>query len=145
MLTLQLTQAEMKLFQALPETVRNGWKTEEEKLTFEDTPSRRAMRMSVIQLQDPRLLDLRKNIAELQQKPDEAKELIDALDFSGMSDDDMIQLFYAMGPDAVSFIIMQLLTAKTTDDDLKMVASLSMIRHLTLFAFVEAYSSPFYA
>ncbi len=145
MLTLQLTKAEMTLFQALPESVRNGWKTEEELLTFEDTPSRRSMRMSVIKLTDPRLLRLRTQVSELQQKPQDAKKLMDDMDFSDVNDDDLLQLFYAMGPDVLTFMIVQLLQPTANDEDVQMVASLSMIRHLILFAFVEAYSSPSYA
>lgn len=135
----------MTLFQALPESVRNGWKTEEELLTFEDTPSRRSMRMSVIKLTDPRLLRLRTQVSELQQKPQDAKKLMDDMDFSDVNDDDLLQLFYAMGPDVLTFMIVQLLQPTANDEDVQMVASLSMIRHLILFAFVEAYSSPSYA
>lgn len=143
--TLHLTKGELELFNKLSDAVRNGWKPVEEVLTFEDTTHRRYMRMSVMKLHDPRLLGLRDQLMNMQEKPEEARKLLDSLDVSSINDDDMMQLFYAMGPDALSFMIIQILMDNPDDAALEMVASLSMIRHMILFAFVEAYSSPSYS
>jgi len=144
MMYLHLTKTEKDLFAALPDSVRNGWKTEDEALTFEDTDHRRYMRMSVMKLHDPRLLGLKKKLMELKDKPEEARKVLEDLDIRTVNDDDMLQLFYAMGPAPITYMILSSLQPDATDEDLKNVAALSMIRHMILLAFVEAYSSPSY-
>lgn len=141
---LNLTKTELDLFNALPVAVQDGWKTVEEQLTFEDTDYRRHMRMSVMKIHDPQLLTLRSKLYELSAKPEEAQKVLDDLDISTVNDDDMLQLFYAMGPDPLTFMILQLLQPGADDESIKMASALSIIRHVILLAFVEAYSSPSY-
>lgn len=141
---LNLTKIELALFNALPADVRDGWKVVEETLTFEDTDYRRHMRLSVMKLHDPRLVSLRGKLLDLKDKPQEAQKVLDDLDLSSVNDDDMLQLFYAMGPDPITFMILHLLQPGADDEAVKMASALSVIRHVILLAFVEAYSSPSY-
>ncbi len=141
---LNLTKIELHLFKALPADVQDGWKTVEETLTFEDTDYRRYMRMSVMKLHDPRLVSLRSKLMELKDDPAAAQKVLDDLDLATINDDDLLQLFYAMGPDPISLMILHLLQPGADDQNVKMASALSIIRHVILLAFVEAYSSPSY-
>ncbi|MDD4628904.1 MAG: hypothetical protein PHE68_05990, partial [Candidatus Peribacteraceae bacterium] len=63
--TLFLTADEQKIFSGIPETAREGWEVSQETGTFEDSEEKLSMRMALLRLHDPKLLDFQKNAAGL--------------------------------------------------------------------------------
>lgn len=133
MSTLFLTAAEKKLFDALPKEVKGEWTVEEERMTFEDSPEKRQVRLRNMQLKHPKLASLR-NRAKSLKSSDEFQKLSEEIDFNAVSEDDLMELYFAMGPNILSEIIgMTLSNVKTSDGFLGVVA-LTAIRHSLLVA-----------
>lgn len=132
--TLYLTADEKKLFDALPAAVRDGWVIELEQRTFVDTPEKRNMRFSLVRLHDPKLLAFRDRIASMS-SADALISVMKDMDMQGVSEDDLAELFFALGPNVLSVIIPALITAATTDASLEEVCSLSVLRRSLLSSF----------
>lgn len=130
---LWFTADEATVFTALPEAVRNGWEVREETLSFADSEEKRAARLSLLRLHDPKLLKFQAD-AEKIDSPDAMAALFAATDLQGVSEDDLAELFFALGPDLLTRVIRDLLAAVKTDADLDAVASLLLIRHSLLEA-----------
>lgn len=132
--TLHLTPAERPLFDALPATLREGWKVEHEGRGFVDTPERMELRLALLRIHDPKLLQLRQRTQEAQ-TVDEVAAAIASMDLSEVDDDDLASLFFALGPDYLSRLIIHLLQKVQTDKDVEDVTGLTVIRHSILEAF----------
>ncbi len=66
---------------------------------------------------------------------DEAvKTLVDE-DLSGVDEDDLAQLFFAMGPAAITELISKHLESLTTDEAVEQLAALTTIRHSILASY----------
>ena len=128
---LYLTPKEREEFEQLPETLREGWRVIEETLTFADTVERREMRLHLLRMHDPKLLALREKALALP-TTDAVVTLILESNLSGVSDADLAELFFALGPAPLSFLIPQFLTKAHSDEDLEHVAIFSGIRHSLL-------------
>ena len=125
---LYLTKDEQKMFKKLPDTLRDGWKVEEEKISFTDTPEARQMRLEVMRLSSPSIVEFQKKAMAA---ADEVafKALVEATDFSKMSSDDVSELFFAIGPDDVSAMLDYLLSQVKADTDLENLSAFTAIRH----------------
>ncbi|MFA6038959.1 MAG: hypothetical protein WCV62_03475 [Candidatus Peribacteraceae bacterium] len=128
---LWLTTDERKAFDALPEAVRNGWELKEETLSFTDTPERRSARLGLVRLHDTKLLALREKVQKAA-TPEEVAALLAEMDLHDVTEGDLAELFFALGPDALTLLIAPLLRDAKTDGDLDDLASLLMIRHSLL-------------
>lgn len=132
--TLHLTPAERPLFEALPADIREGWNVVHEGLGYVDTPARMELRLALLRIHDPALLELRRR-TQTAQTVQEVAEAIASMDLSDVDDDDLASLFFALGPDYLSRLITHLLQNVGTDKDLEDVTGLTVIRHSILEAF----------
>lgn len=135
--TLLLTASEQKIFDDLPETLREGWSREEEQWkAVSETPDQIRMRLHLVRLHDPKLqsflLEAQKNSSV-----DAISSLILGTNLKGVGDADLAELFFALGPNALSQIITSLLASAKTDDDIASIESLTLIRHLLLASLVS--------
>lgn len=132
--TLHLTPAELSVFTSLPDSLREGWKTEHEGLGYVDMPERMELRMALVRLHDPKLLALRQR-TQAAQTVEEVASAIASMDLSDVDDDDLASLFFALGPDYLSRLIIHMLQHAKTDKDVEDVTGLTVIRHSILQAF----------
>jgi len=131
---LWLTAEERTFFMTLPAELRDGWELQAETQTFTDTSERRAARLGLVRLHDPALLALRDKAKEAS-SPEALAALLAEMDLHDVTEDDLAELFFALGPDALTGLIAPLLRAAKTDGDLDDVASLLLIRHSLLASF----------
>jgi hypothetical protein len=134
--TLYLTAEEQKVFNGIPEAPREGWEVSQETGTFEDNEERLSMRMALLRLHDPKLLDFQKRAADL--SPEQLTALIAETDLKGVADADLAELTFAIGPVILGRVIGGLLLQAKTDADMEDLAALTVIRHSLLASFVKA-------
>jgi hypothetical protein len=127
--TLYLTAGEQSSFDALDTPLKEGWKINEDVLTYIDNPHRRRIRMQAAHIHDKRLKDIQKKFrGNLTLK--EMSDMISVLNLSDMNERDVRELLYAFGPDVLSGMIILLLKGATTDNDIREAAAYSTARHL---------------
>jgi hypothetical protein len=128
---LYLTAKEQAVFAKLPQDVQGDWKVEIETLTFEDNDARRKARLSIMELKDSKLLAVQEKAKEAKTSED-LEKLIQATDLSGTSDEDLFELFFALGPDAVTTMIAGLMSEVKSTQDLESIGALAALRHALL-------------
>ncbi|MEK7218892.1 MAG: hypothetical protein AAB728_05515 [Patescibacteria group bacterium] len=131
---LWLTAAERTIFDALPAPLQDGWELKEETLAFTDTAERRTARLSLVRLHDQKLLALRDKVQKAT-SPEDVASLLAEIDLRDVTEGDLAELFFALGPDALTRLITPLLREAKTDGDLDDLASLLTIRHSLLESF----------
>lgn len=132
MKTLHLTDSEQALYQNLAADVRDGWEIATEDLPIQDSPEKRAVRMSLLRIRDPKLV----LIQELAAGGD-SKAVIDAIqnhDLSEVNEEDLQQIFFALGPVVVTKLIESMIPEAKTDKDVEGITALTVIRHALLSA-----------
>ncbi|MDD5470110.1 MAG: hypothetical protein PHO92_04930 [Candidatus Peribacteraceae bacterium] len=134
--TLILTADERKIFDTLPATLKEGWSVETEKESFQDSEEKLSMRLALLRLHDPKLLDLQKRAVGL--SGEQLAALIAQTDLKGVADDDLAELTFAVGPSILGTLIGGLLQKVKTDAALEDIAALTTIRHSILASFVHA-------
>ncbi len=122
---------EQVLFDTLPDALREGWETEAETLSYEDTPQRRMIRLSLLRLHDPKLLAFREQ-AKQAQSAEEIAVLMESIDLKDVDEGDLAELFFALGPVTLSLLIAALLRTVKTDTDIEGITALTVIRHSVL-------------
>ncbi len=131
---LWFTTDEQRIFTSLPPSVQDGWEVREETQAFTDTPERRNARLNLMRLHDPKLLAFQKQ-ARIESAPDAIGKLLEEMDMRDVAEDDLAELFFALGPDVLTHIITPLLGAAKDDGDVDDIASLLLIRHSLLASF----------
>jgi hypothetical protein len=127
--TLYLTPAERAVFQVLSPNVRDSWQVADAKIGYEESERRRRARFTNMNVQDPRLKDIRKR-AEKGESKEQLTSVLGKADFSDLNESDMVELFYALGPEIISALILVLLSETKEDADLEQVSAYSSMRHL---------------
>ena len=138
--TLHLYPLEQAAFNELPKNLQEGWTWQEEKLTFEDSDVYRDLRLSIMKLHDSALLELRDRLRNVKSN-EETKTFLDEFDLRHVNNEDLTQIFYAMGPTPLNYIILSTLALAKNDEDVEMAANLSGMRHIILEAFIPAYAA----
>lgn len=125
---MHLTTAERRLFDALPEVLREGWQVQTEADPPKDTAEMRRMRLHLVQLHDPRL---QKFVEEARSKDsvDSLAAHIAGVDLGDVRESDLAELFFALGAASVSALIASLLAEAKSDSDLQDIEALTIIRH----------------
>lgn len=124
---LLLTSPEKALFDALPAPLREGWVCELIADIPPDDPVQRVMRMHLMRLHSPSLLHFRESIAQNVDTESLAQRVI-AADLSDVTHEDLIELFFAMGPEVLSHVIEGFLAQVSTDEDLETIAGMTALR-----------------
>lgn len=128
-----LRVSEQAAFDRLPADLRDGWKIVTSKgQGTADTRQRQLSRARLIRLHDPVLRTFQEK-AKTCKNEQELSALFSHIDLSAVHSDDLLELVFALGPDALSAIILELLRTATIDKDLLGIASLSFLRE-ELFA-----------
>lgn len=135
--TLYLTKAEMDLFNTLPAGVKEGWEVKKEGLEFEDSPRKQAMRFQLMKPKSKSLVAFSKSI---QKNPSQAelRKLIENLNFSQVSETELRQIFFAIGPSGLSALLQDALKNVKNDQDILFAADLSAARHILLETLTES-------
>lgn len=128
---LTLTPDEKKIFDALSDALKDGWKVEKELPIPLDSPIKRLTRFELLHLRDETLMRLAEH-AKKTQEADEIVKFIQEADLSKVSHDDLTELFFAIGPSVLSQAIFDLLGKVKTDDELRDIGALADIRHSLL-------------
>lgn len=131
MITIHLTADEKTLFEKLPADIQEGWTVEEEKQTFQDTPDRARVRLSLLRIEDPKMLQVIEE-AKSKESADDVASLILDTDLSGISERELAKLFFAIGPTTLSTIISAMLVQVKTDQDLKDLVAVTTVRNVVL-------------
>ena len=134
MTTIYLSAEEKLLFEKLPETLRDGWITEEETKTADDTFEQRLVRMQLMHLRDPKLQAILKLVSE-SSSIDQVVNVIQSQDLTHIDNADLSELFFALGPTVISALILFLLKSVKTDKDIEGIVALTLIRNKLLVAF----------
>ena len=137
--TLFLFQEEQSTFEALSPALREGWEVETETATYEDSAEKQIMRLSILRLHDPTLKELRQK-AQNANSAEEIATLLQDFDLKDVDEDDLAELFFAMGPTVLSQLISSLLASAKTDDDVEGITALTTIRHSVLHALIPSSS-----
>lgn len=135
--TLHLTTDERAMYEALPEALREGWTVEDETLTYDDSPQKCAIRLSLVRLHDPTLLKLRAQAQE-NASPEAVAALLQQTNLSDVLEDDLAELFFALGPAILTRLIAAMLPAVSTDADMEGATAITVIRHSVLQSFHPA-------
>lgn len=133
MSTLHLTQAERNIFHGLSERLRDGWEVTLEARSAPDHRENREIRVQLLRLHDPKLLRFQKKAAAISD-PEELAELVADTDLAEVSDADLAELFFALGPATLTKVIGVMLQMAKTDQDLQGIAALTAIRDALLFS-----------
>lgn len=126
---LHLTADEKKLFDKLPASLKEGWEVKEERGEYEDSEMKRMLRMTFVRLKDPALKQLQEKLKNVKDQ-NEVLRIARTADFSGASQEDLEELFFAMGSDNMGMVIRLQLADARSDDDLDAVSMLSNVRHI---------------
>jgi|GEM_PF-649905 hypothetical protein len=132
-----LTAGEQKLFDALPKTLSKGWQVEEEDQVYEDTKEKFMVRISLMNLRDPKLLALQERVKKTRSH-EEIIPLVDQLSLADISESDLLELFFAMGPKILSVNIADLLKRASGPADMNAIAALTFIRRSILTSLLSA-------
>lgn len=130
---LYLTADERKLFDVLPEKLKEGWEVKGEKGRIKDSPQQRVLRAMFLHVEHP-------SLRELQQKAKQGlsdKEFVNLcrkIDLNKVPQTDLAELFFVVGSEGMSVFTSVLLQQAKNDDDLDSIAALSAVRR----AFIES-------
>jgi hypothetical protein len=127
MQSLLLTSSEKALFSALQESVREGWVVEDAGTIPADDPARRMMRLHLMRFHSPSLASFQAAV-RADASPESLAAHIAATDLSMVSHEDFTEMFFALGPEVLSFVIAGLLQHVARDQDLELIAGLTVIR-----------------
>lgn len=135
--TLYLTGEEGKKFSVLPEAVRSTFSVEKETLTYKDSPKRRGVRFSLLQATDPQVQAV-KDVALSSKTDEEFLEAAKAVDMRKVSEEQIADVLFALGPDVIGHFLVNLLSHAKTSDDMELIAALSEARHAMLSSLTSA-------
>jgi hypothetical protein len=131
---LYLTSDEQKMFEALPEKLREGWEMKSESGGFQDSEQRRGIRAGLMRLKSEDMQSV-KHALLVAQTEDAFLRAVDAIDFQSIPEGDLAELLFAVGPSGLTHVIDQMLTQASSDDDIFLIASLSVARHELMTSF----------
>lgn len=137
MYTLHLTKDEQKLFAKLPAELTKDLSVVAETLTYEDSPQRRKIRLKQLTIVDASLKKFLQTAA-LASSEKEFGSMISALDLDSISENDIAEILFAIGPDGIAFMISQALSNAQGKDAMELACTLSLVRHEML----EALTTP---
>ncbi len=128
---LYLTAEEQQRFQALPAALKTGWNVQPEVVTFRDDPDQFMLRAKSLNVKSQVLLDFQKRCSILKSEED-VLAAVEAVDFSSVNDDDILELLFVIGPQGLSATIVSTLEKAKTMDEVGQAGALSVARHTLL-------------
>ena len=131
MATLYLTKDERAIFEKLPADAKKDVEVIEETLTFIDSEQKMTIRIRNMDAGSPALANIQ-NQAKNAKSPAELLSLAETVDFSSLSEKEATELYFAMGPNALTIVIVSTLSGVTSADQMLAVSALTAIRHSLL-------------
>jgi len=128
--TLHLTTEEQGVYAKLSDALREGWDVQTEMGTYQDSEEKFSMRIALLRLHDSKLLDFQKRAVGL--SSDQLASLILGMNLKDVEDDDLAELFFAVGSSVMTSVIGGLLPKSKTDSDMEDISALAAIRHSIL-------------
>ena len=125
---LYLRPDERQMFSALAEGLTGGVLVEDENVEPTDSATAMRVRLELLRVQDPLLSEFAKKAVNCA-TAEEASALFAATDISSVHDDDLAELFFALGSLTLTAIIKDLLAKASTAEDLEDLEALTGIRH----------------
>lgn len=131
---LYLTADERKLFTALSAKLREGWEVKEEKGKYEDSPERQEIRYELLKLNKAKYKKI-VDKANTVRSQEEFHSFVMDVDFSSMTQDELIDVLFTVGPDIVSLLISHGIATAKEDSDVELIAAFTNFRHLVLASY----------
>ncbi len=128
-----LTVAEQSAFDRLPANLRDGWNVRPSRDGVFEAPERRLLRARLVRLHSKPLRSALDALLKCSSET-ELSETLSHIDVSEVHSDDVLELVFAIGPEGLSSIILQMLKTATTDQDVLGIAALSFLREELLLA-----------
>ncbi len=128
--TLFLTAKEQAALTSIPAVLVAKTVMQTETLAYADTPQRRSIRVRNMQLAHPAFRELKEKFSGGTLA--ECMKFVAEIPFESVSEDDLTELYFAMGPDVLTSLIAGMLPHVHSDDDVEALMSLSFIRHSLL-------------
>ncbi len=114
----------------------NGVTVQEESVRFDDSEDALAVRRSLVAFQSPTLKALLPKLAKATSEA-EVKDMLGSVNMDDLSDADVAEFFFLVGPEFVSLQIASLILAASSRADVEAIAALSEVRHTLLQKFTE--------
>ncbi|OIO55353.1 hypothetical protein AUJ46_01520 [Candidatus Peregrinibacteria bacterium CG1_02_54_53] len=125
--TLFLTTEEQKVFQALPDKLREGWTMEVERLTAYETVEELAMRQKMASFDEfPQIALLAKQVSE--------GSALEKLSLHDVPQEVLPELCFTIGATGLTVLMAKLLSVMQNDEDLEGLMGLSLLRHEMLLS-----------
>ncbi len=129
--TIFLNTEEKEAFNSLSDDLKGDWEVQDEIIEYEESADKQRMRCKLMKLSDPALQKAFDEVQNLKEGDQEAfNNWVSSLSLSELNDDDMNEIFYALGPVSISNMIKQMLAEAKEADDVEYVAAISAIRHV---------------
>ena len=126
--TLFLTAEEQKVFEALPAKLREGWKVEGVALVSE-RPEELTVRQGMASFDQPELRAVCTRLAEAKEGAS-YEQAMHSLDADAFTREQLAEIFFVLGVDALSHFIAYVLAQMKTDEDMELVSALAQIRSM---------------
>lgn len=128
MKTLYFLPQEQALFDALPDEVKGDFEVKTTEMTYEDTPEKRVARLRLLHFENSGIKDMQAKAINATSE-EELQEIATSFDFKQLSQHDLTEIFYAMGPNVMTSLITKQLPEVKTTDDLDGVTALCTFRN----------------
>ncbi len=128
---LTLTPDEKKIFDALSDALKDGWKTEVETLKSYERPDELLMRYEMASFSNPACKALA-DAAMTAKSADDIEKIASGFDITKLSESEMAELFFTLGTKWMSGVIRYLLSKAESDSDIEGIAHLSTVRNMLL-------------
>lgn len=126
--TLYLTGEEQKVFEALPAKLKEGWEAEGIVLVSE-RPEELTVRQRMASFDQPELRAACEQLAKAQEGA-AYEHAMHALNADAFSREQLAEIFFALGLDALTHFIAYVLSQLKTDEDMELVSALTHIRSM---------------
>ena len=127
MMHLRLRENERSLFEQLPDSLQDGWTIEEEMRWHEDSPHALCTRLSLLRSHVPHIQKLKDQLRSTTSEKDILMTL-HAFDLHALSHEELLDLFFVLGPSLLSEWIAESLKEAESDTDLLRIAALTEVR-----------------
>lgn len=127
-MTLFFTAEEQVMFDALSHELTDGWDVKIEIIKYKDTPQLMQVRMRNMTLKDPQLLVLKGKLNDM----NDIQTLANTVEIASVDEEDLMELYYALGPDVLTHFISEGLAHVQSKHDIDAIHSLSVVRNVLL-------------
>lgn len=128
-LSLRFTEGELAAFHSLPDTLCAGWTVEPAGTLHAEEERDLQLRFRLANFHDPAWRSFAESVHHAA-SPEELAALADRFDIASASPEQLAELCFVLGVDALTAMIGTLLRSATTDDDLEGLAGLCTIRQM---------------